>query len=82
MAASAFVLLSSCRREAPDNIDRNKAPETYITKAPAESTTTYYRVRFYWGGLDVDGQIAYYEIAVTDSNRARSKGGSRHAEPS
>jgi hypothetical protein len=69
LAASAFVLLSSCRREAPDNIDRNKAPETYITKAPAESTSTYYRVRFYWGGLDVDGQIAYYEIAVTDSNQ-------------
>jgi hypothetical protein len=69
LAASAFVLLSSCRREAPDNIDRNKAPETYITKAPAESTSTYYRVRFYWSGLDVDGQIAYYEIAVTDSNQ-------------
>jgi hypothetical protein len=68
-AAAAIIGISSCRREAPDNIDRNRAPETYITKAPAESTLSYYRVHFYWGGADPDGEIAYYEVAVTDSNR-------------
>ncbi|MDZ4804395.1 MAG: hypothetical protein SGI90_06010 [Candidatus Eisenbacteria bacterium] len=68
-AAAAVIGISSCRREAPDNIDRNRPPETYITKAPAESTLSYYRVHFYWGGADPDGEIAYYEVAVTDSNR-------------
>jgi hypothetical protein len=60
--------ISGCRREPPSNVDRNRAPETYITRAPAESTLAYYRVRMYWGGSDPDGAIAYYEIAVTDSN--------------
>ena len=69
VAAAAFVGIASCRREVPDNIDRNRAPETYITRAPAESSLTYYRVHFYWGGADPDGEIAYYEVAVTDSNR-------------
>lgn len=68
-AAAVFIGLSSCRREAPDNVDRNRAPETYITKAPAESSLSYYRVHFYWGGADPDGEIAYYEVAVADSNR-------------
>ena len=60
--------MSSCRREPPSNVDRNKAPETYVTRAPAESSLAYYRVHFYWTGGDPDGDIAYYEIAVTDSN--------------
>ena len=68
-AAAVFIGISSCRREAPDNVDRNRPPETYITKAPAESTLSYYRIHFYWGGADPDGDIAYYEVAVTDSNR-------------
>lgn len=68
VAALTVVAASSCRREAPSNIDRNKPPETYITRAPAESTLAYYRVHYYWAGLDRDGSIAYYEIAVTDSN--------------
>ncbi len=67
---AAVAFLVSCRREAPSNIDRNQAPETYIRRAPAESTLTYYRAHFYWSGADPDGQIAYYEIAVTDSNEA------------
>lgn len=68
VAALAVVAASSCRREPPSNIDRNKPPETYVTRAPAESTLAYYRVHFYWNGADPDGSIAYYEIAVTDSN--------------
>lgn len=67
-AAAALILVSSCRREAPSNVDRNRAPETYINRAPAESSLTYYRARFFWSGSDPDGDIAYYEIAVTDSN--------------
>lgn len=67
--ALASVALVSCRREAPSNVDRNRAPETYVTLAPAESLVTFYRAHLYWSGRDPDGQVAYYEIAVTDSNR-------------
>ena len=71
--ALLFTLVSlaivSCRREAPSNVDRNLAPETYVTLAPAESLVTTYRAHLYWSGRDPDGQVAYYEIAVTDSNR-------------
>jgi hypothetical protein len=62
------VIASSCRREPPSNVDRNRAPETYITRAPAESSLAYYRVHLFWGGQDPDGSIAYYEFAITDSN--------------
>lgn len=65
----ASVALISCRREAPSNVDRNRAPETYVTQAPAESLVAFYRAHLYWSGRDPDGQVAYYEIAVTDSNR-------------
>lgn len=69
VAAAVLTVASSCRREAPSNIDTNKAPETILSRAPAESSLAYYRFHFYWSGADPDGDVAYYEIAVTDSNR-------------
>lgn len=68
LAVVACLYLASCRRLPPSNVDRNRAPETYVTLAPAESLVSYYRAHLYWTGGDPDGSIAYYEIAVTDSN--------------
>lgn len=68
LAVVACLYLASCRRLPPSNVDRNKAPETYVTLAPAESLVAFYRAHLYWMGGDPDGSIAYYEIAVTDSN--------------
>src|SRR5262249_20137896 len=65
---------SSCGRESSSNVDRDRAPETYLTRAPAESTLSYYRVHLYWNGEDPDGRIAYYEIAVTDSDEVPGQG--------
>jgi hypothetical protein len=64
-----LVLLWGCRREVPSTFDSNLAPETYISRAPADSTLAYYRVHLYWNGADEDGQIQYFEYSVTDSNK-------------
>lgn len=68
LAVVASLYLASCRRLPPSNVDRNKAPETYVTLAPAESLVSFYRAHLYWTGGDPDGSVDYYEIAVVDSN--------------
>jgi hypothetical protein len=64
-----LLFLWSCRRETPSTFDRNLPPETYISRAPAESSLAYYRIRLFWNGEDPDGLINHYEFAVTDSNK-------------
>lgn len=61
------VLLFGCREELGSGVDRNRAPDTYLTGFPAESTTTVYRVHLFWYGADYDGHVERYEFAVTDS---------------
>jgi hypothetical protein len=61
------VLLFGCRDELGSGVDRNRAPDTYLTGFPAESTTSVYRVHLFWYGSDYDGQVVRYEFAVTDS---------------
>jgi hypothetical protein len=56
-----------CREEPPSQFDRNKAPETFLTSAPAESSLTFYRVHLHWAGFDRDGYVARYQWAITDS---------------
>jgi len=67
VAAVAVSALFGCRDELVDDIDTNRAPDTYLTGAPAESTTAIYRVHLYWTGNDLDGIVTGYEYAVTDS---------------
>ena len=64
-----LVLLWGCRRESPSSFDSNLPPETYISRAPAESTLAYYRIHLYWNGEDPDGLVDHFEYAVTDSNK-------------
>jgi hypothetical protein len=61
------VLLFGCREELGSGVDRNRAPDTYLTGFPADSTTSVYRVHLFWYGSDYDGQVVRYEFAVTDS---------------
>ena len=46
----------------------NQAPETYISGAPLDSSNAFHRFHVYWTGLDPDGEVVEYGIAVTDSN--------------
>jgi len=61
------ISLHGCRDELTTEEDRNEAPDTYLTGAPAESLTTFYQVHFHWYGNDVDGWIVGYEYAISDS---------------
>ncbi len=48
----------------------NEPPETVISGAPADSANEFHRYHMFWYGLDSDGTIDRYFVAVTDSNVA------------
>ena len=70
-----FVALAqiSCRKTVAPNTDRNRAPETYLTAAPLDSiggkplTRAPYRYQVHWSGSDIDGAVAGYYYAVTET---------------
>jgi hypothetical protein len=55
--ASLWGLLGGCREQTTAPIDRNLAPETFLTAAPGDSQTSFYRVAVHWAGLDQDGVV-------------------------
>ena len=67
--AAALVLvmiLPACRKENPP-LDRNRAPETFLTSSPTETTATDYRVHLYWRGTDNDGVVVRYIWYISDT---------------
>jgi hypothetical protein len=58
--------LPACRKEGP-SLDRNRAPETFITNAPPETTEADYRVHIYWRGTDEDGIVTRYIWYISDT---------------
>jgi len=46
----------------------NIAPEVWLSSGPVENSVTSYKVHFYWGGWDPDGEIAYFEFVVVDGD--------------
>lgn len=65
--ASLWGLLGGCREQTTAPIDRNRAPETFLTSAPGDSQTSFYRVKLHWSGTDHDGAVVGFEVAVTES---------------
>ena len=65
-ALALVMVLPACRKEEPP-LDRNKAPETSLTSAPAETTATDYRVHMYWRGADNDGVVTRYMWYLSDT---------------
>ncbi|MBM3286022.1 MAG: hypothetical protein FJY88_01515 [Candidatus Eisenbacteria bacterium] len=65
--ASLWGLLGGCREQSTVPIDRNLAPETFLTSAPGDSQTAFYRVALHWAGVDRDGTVSQFDVAVTDS---------------
>jgi hypothetical protein len=75
----AVIVVVGCRKPLAPNIDRNKAPETWITAAPFDTitldpalprpspTTIPIRFHVYWAGSDVDGNVAGYYWAVVET---------------
>ena len=65
-ALSLLLILPACRKEGVP-LDRNRAPETYLTSSPTETTATDYRVHMYWYGKDEDGVVQKYIWYVSDT---------------
>jgi hypothetical protein len=76
----AVLLGAGCRKPLAPNIDRNLAPETWITAAPQDTITTHqspggsptattipFRYHLYWAGADADGQVVGYYYAVVET---------------
>jgi hypothetical protein len=75
-----FLLLGSGCRNPISPPDNNQAPETWITSAPQDTITTRdgrpiqappgtipVQYHLYWAGSDVDGAVAGYYYAVTET---------------
>ena len=65
---AAMVLVAGCRKEDQVFVDRNLAPNTRLTGAPAPYSQTNYRVHMYWDGSDADGFVAGYYFAWDDTS--------------
>src|SRR5262245_42358130 len=75
-----FAILASygCRKALEPNVDRNKAPETWITAAPFDTIMVErgkqpdpgkipIRFHVYWAGSDPDGAVTGFYWAVTET---------------
>lgn len=82
----AVIALVGCRKPLAPNIDRNKAPETWITAAPFDTITIVrgerpqlgtipIRFHVYWAGSDQDGAVVGYYWAVVETLPVAPEGG-------
>jgi hypothetical protein len=45
----------------------NQAPTVWLSSAPPEGSVSKYTVHLFWGGWDPDGEIDFYEYAITNN---------------
>ncbi len=46
----------------------NQPPTVWLSSAPPEGSVSKYTIQLFWGGWDPDGEIQYYEYAITDND--------------
>lgn len=63
----SLTLLYGCRAYDPEPPVINRAPDTFVTGAPGETTGTGFTRHMYWYGSDVDGEVVQFIYAITDS---------------
>ena len=74
----AIIAMVGCRKPLAPNVERNKAPETWITAAPFDTITLVrgdppqprtipIRFHVYWAGSDQDGSVVGYYLAVVET---------------
>ncbi len=61
------VWLVGCSDNPTDGGLPNKPPTVWLSAAPPEGTVSRYTLQLFWGGWDPDGEIRYYEYAITDN---------------
>jgi hypothetical protein len=69
LATLAFAMVLPACRDEQDPLDRNRAPETYLTVAPPETVESDYRVHVFWHGEDRDGVVTRYMWFRSDTLR-------------
>src|SRR5204863_5203535 len=77
-----ILVVMGCRKPLKPNVDRNLAPETWITAAPQDTITDKnpdgsaihlapgtiaYRYHLYWAGSDQDGAVVGFYFAVVET---------------
>jgi hypothetical protein len=67
--AGLGLAVLGARCEAPDLLepDRNRPPETRLTRAPDSLDVTYFRVHLFWSGFDPDGTVSEWQFAIDDT---------------
>jgi hypothetical protein len=45
----------------------NRPPQVWLAAAPPEGSVSRYSIQLNWGAFDPDGEIAYYEYAITNN---------------
>jgi hypothetical protein len=63
----SLTLLYGCRAFDPQPPVINRAPQTYVTGGPAETTGTGFTRHMFWYGTDKDGEVVQFIYAITDS---------------
>ena len=53
--------------EITGGLPGNHPPKVWVAIGPPERSAVGYRVHFYWGGWDSDGDVIRYEYAITNN---------------
>jgi len=61
-----IVLSTGCSTQEGE-LKPNQPPVVWLASAPPEGSVEKYTIQLFWGGWDPDGEIAYYEYAITDN---------------
>ena len=63
------VATLGARCEAPDLLppDRNRPPETILTRGPEQMEVSFYKAHLFWRGFDPDGNVSQWQFAIDDT---------------
>jgi len=69
VASVLLIATLGARCEAPDLLppDRNRPPETHLTRGPEEQAVSFYQAHLYWKGFDADGTVSEWQYAIDDT---------------
>ncbi|UCH85532.1 MAG: hypothetical protein JSW50_07555, partial [Candidatus Latescibacterota bacterium] len=62
------VLIAGCAtNDLVGTEKQNQPPQVWLSAAPPEGSVSEYTLHIYWGGWDPDGEIVFYEFAITNN---------------